>query len=209
MLEPSLLSVNFCSLKFAQSQIDCVYLWSRGWVYVKGKRIISSRSLKMYSIYLEFVTHGCLGSLITDLHSRVHTYIIGHYNPSVRIIDLVSHTTYGVGGYLIFEKLFMAILFTHRVFVRNLLRGNRRRNNFRMLFWCLAWDSNPGFSSNKPTDYLLDHGLHSDLKTSKSQMQYGGQVSLIKIYKPRPLYWIRHFEVFNETPGTILFAKSM
>ena len=26
----------------------------------------------------------------------IHTYIIGHYNPSVRIIDLVSHTTYGV-----------------------------------------------------------------------------------------------------------------
>ena len=25
----------------------------------------------------------------------IHTYIIGHYNPSVRIIDLVSHTTYG------------------------------------------------------------------------------------------------------------------
>ena len=24
----------------------------------------------------------------------LHTYIIGHYNPSVRIIDLVSHTTY-------------------------------------------------------------------------------------------------------------------
>ena len=26
----------------------------------------------------------------------VHTYIIGHYNPSVRIIDLGSHTTYVV-----------------------------------------------------------------------------------------------------------------
>ena len=25
-----------------------------------------------------------------------HTYIIVHYNPSVRIIDLVSHTTYVV-----------------------------------------------------------------------------------------------------------------
>ena len=25
---------------------------------------------------------------------NVHTDIIGHYNPSVRIIDLVSHTTY-------------------------------------------------------------------------------------------------------------------
>ena len=26
----------------------------------------------------------------------MHTYTIGHYNPSVRIIDLVSHTTYVV-----------------------------------------------------------------------------------------------------------------
>ena len=49
-------------------------------------------------------------------------------------------------------------LFTLRVFARNLLRGNRRRNTFRISFWCLAWDSNFGFSSNKPTHYLLDHG---------------------------------------------------
>ena len=54
-----------------------------------------------------------------------------------------------------FEKLFMTILFTLRVFGRNLLRGNRRN---RILFWCLTWYSNPGFSSNKPTHYLLDHG---------------------------------------------------
>ena len=27
---------------------------------------------------------------------NLHTYIIGHYNPSVRIIDLVSYTTYVV-----------------------------------------------------------------------------------------------------------------
>ena len=57
-----------------------------------------------------------------------------------------------------FEKLFMTILFTLRVFARNLLRGNRWRNTFRISFWCLTWDSNPGFSSNKPTHYLLDHG---------------------------------------------------
>ena len=57
-----------------------------------------------------------------------------------------------------FVKLFMAILFTLRVLARNLLRGNRRRNTFRISFWCLAWDSNPDFSSNKPTHYLLDHG---------------------------------------------------
>ena len=62
----------------------------------------------------------------------IHTYIIGHYNPpSVRIIDLVSHSTYVVcvlilyisgGTYSLkstlndrfFEKLFMAILFILR-----------------------------------------------------------------------------------------------
>ena len=47
----------------------------------------------------------------------------------------------------------MAILFTPRVFARNTLRGNRRRNTFCISFWCLAWDS-----TNKPTHYLLDHG---------------------------------------------------
>ena len=26
----------------------------------------------------------------------IHTHIVGHYNPSVRIIDLVFHTTYVV-----------------------------------------------------------------------------------------------------------------
>ena len=46
-----------------------------------------------------------------------------------------------------FEKLFMAILFTHSVFARNLLTGNRQRNTFRILFWYLAWDS-----------ILLDYG---------------------------------------------------
>ena len=60
------------------------------------------------------------------LSGFIHTYIIGRYNLSVRIIDLVSHTTYVVcvnflyisgGTYSlkstpndrVFEKLFMAI----------------------------------------------------------------------------------------------------
>ena len=49
-------------------------------------------------------------------------------------------------------------LFTLRVIARNPLGGNRRRNTFRISFWCLPWGSNLGFSSNKPTHYLLDHG---------------------------------------------------
>ena len=89
--------------------------------------------------------------------------LIGHYNPSVRcvLILYISGGTYCLKSTTndrFFEKLFMVILFTLRVFARNLLRGNRRRNTFRISFWCLAWDSNPGFSSNKPTHYLLDHG---------------------------------------------------
>ena len=101
-------------------------------------------------------------------------FYIGYYNPSVWIIELVSHTTYVVcvnciyrwrdlhfkvgSEQQIFEKLFMAILFNLRAFARNLLREYRRRNTFCILFWYLAWDSNSGFLSNKPTHYLLDHG---------------------------------------------------
>ena len=68
--------------------------------------------------------------------SHTHIYIIGYFNPSVRITDLVSHTTYVVyvifififilsgGTYSLksiqhdryFEKLFMAVLITLRVF---------------------------------------------------------------------------------------------
>ena len=57
-----------------------------------------------------------------------------------------------------FKKLVTAVLFTLRVFARNPLRGNRRRNTFRILFWCLEWGSNPSFSSNKSAHYLLEHG---------------------------------------------------
>ena len=80
-----------------------------------------------------------------------HTYINSHYNPSVRIIDLVSHITYVVcvncmhkwqdlqfkkstPNDRFFEKVFMTILFTRRAFARNLLRGNHRRNTFCILF---------------------------------------------------------------------------
>ena len=75
----------------------------------------------------------------------LHTYI---YNSSANIINLVSHTTYVVCVNFIhfytvlkstpndtcFKKLFMAILLTLRVFTRNLLKENRRRNTFCILF---------------------------------------------------------------------------
>ena len=82
--------------------------------------------------------------IISNLKILQHSYIIGHYNPSVRIIDLVSLTTFDVcfnfiqlkstADDIFFVKLFMTILFTLRVFDRNLLRASRRRNTFCDLF---------------------------------------------------------------------------
>ena len=79
--------------------------------------------------------------------NNIHTYIIGHCSPAVRIIDLVSHTAYVVCVNFIHKwrdlqfkveserQIFLRnfswqFLFTLRVFGRNLLRGNRRRNAF-------------------------------------------------------------------------------
>ena len=68
----------------------------------------------------------CFLNMISDSSKLpdpyIHTYI--------RIIDLVSHTTYDMCVNFIhktdFLRLFMAILFTLRVFARNVLRGSRR-----------------------------------------------------------------------------------
>ena len=115
-----------------------------------------------------YVTQSCPWECSTS-------HIIGYYKPSVRIIDVVSHTTYVVCVNFIHKwrdlqskvdserRIFWEIfhgkfLFTLRVFAKNLLRGNRRWSTFRIFFLCLAWDSNLGFSSNKPTHYLLNHG---------------------------------------------------
>ena len=48
-----------------------------------------------------------------------------------------------------------------RVYARTLLRGNRRWNIFFLFhvsFWCLTWNTNPGYTSNKPAHYLQDYG---------------------------------------------------
>ena len=51
----------------------------------------------------------------------------------------------------IFWQTFHGNFFTLRLYTINLLRGNRLRSTFCILFWCLAWGWKPGFTSNKPT----------------------------------------------------------
>ena len=89
------------------------------------------------------------------------------------------------------EKLFMAILFILRVFARNLLTRNLRRNTFCILFVCLVSSSNPGFISNRPTLYLLEYGDH--LKVYMLLFDYFSNFLLGK-----------HFLITNESLGKFL-----
>ena len=83
-------------------------------------------------------------SLLVD---NIHIYIIGHYNPSVRIstqllaslmlcalILYVSGETYSLTATDYLRNFFMAGLFTLKFFTGNLLRGSRRRNIFHISF---------------------------------------------------------------------------
>ena len=80
----------------------------------------------------------------------IHIYIIDYYSPPVRItawlltplilcalILYVNGETYcltSTPNDRFLRNFFMAGLFTLRVFARNLLRGNRRRNIFHISF---------------------------------------------------------------------------
>ena len=89
-------------------------------------------------------------------YTYMHTYVNNcSLQPFSQDYDLVSHVTYFVCVHFytwvmgptvqqqIFEKLFMANLFTLRVFARNLLRGSRRRN-ILFIWRCLTWGLNRG-----------------------------------------------------------------
>ena len=71
--------------------------------YVSDKGLLSN-SLRilgplLYSIYANDIPKQLKHSRI-----QMYTYIIGHYNSSVRIIDPVSHTTYAACGNFFIHK---------------------------------------------------------------------------------------------------------
>ena len=79
---------------------------------------------------------------------KTHAYIIGHYNPSVRKAQLLTPLIQCAlilcesgGTYSLtptpndrFLKNFFTVDLCIRVFARNLMRGNGRRNSFRIEF---------------------------------------------------------------------------
>ena len=115
------------------------------------------------------------------IYYDLHTYIIGHYNPSNKIIGRVSHNTYVV-----------CVRFRTTDFLRNFSWQFNTFSEFlpeicweeiaeKMLFvFCFdVWYGarTLAFSSNKPAHYLLDHGnfIHDLRNTNK--------LSKIKFYQ--------------------------
>ena len=127
-------------------------IWPFRSCFIQRSRVVDSSTI-LHSTYIQS-HHQQLFEAIKNLifnisHTCIHTYIVCYYNSSVRIMDLVCHTTYVVCVNFIqtwayslktspndkfFKKLFMAILLAFRVFTRNLLRGNQRRNIFSLYF---------------------------------------------------------------------------
>ena len=138
------------------------FLWST--IHGKSKRL----SWRGHVVRMVFDAEICWSQqrgcpCIYYIHIYIHNCSLHILTPLMLcvLILYISGRTYSLKSTpndRFFEKLFTAILFTLRIFARNLMIGNRRRNTFRISFWCMAWKSNLGFSSNKPTHYLLDHG---------------------------------------------------
>ena len=93
--------------------------------------------------------------------NHLHTYIIGHYNPSVRVIDLVSHKTYVVCVNFLHKWRDLQFKVDSKRFWET-FHGNAERKSPKNYFLYFVLMSglgfNPGFMSNKPTHYLLSYG---------------------------------------------------
>ena len=98
---------------------------------------------------------------MASFNNCLHPYIIGHYYPSVSIIDLVSHSTYVVCVNFRLEcwnlqfrvdseKQFYLL---SEFFCQKSTERISQKTSICNLFWCLAWGSNPDFTSNKSTHY--------------------------------------------------------
>ena len=95
--------------------------------------LIKKNSSKNKDKYLRW--YRTFGKNTKHLNTYIHTYIIGDYNHSVRIIDLVSNTTYVV--YVNFIHKWRELQFHGNFYLFSEFlpeigweEGNRRRNTF-------------------------------------------------------------------------------
>ena len=86
----------------------------------------------------------------------VPTYIIDHYSP----LMLCALILYVSGGtYSLTSTPNDRFLRYFRSFFRKSAEGKSPKKYycFHIWFWCLTWDMNRGFTSNKWTHYVLDY----------------------------------------------------
>ena len=68
-------------------------------------------------------------------------------------------------------------------------RKSPKKYFFHISIWCLAWGSSPGFSSNKPTYYLLDYGDFTAF-TTKEKRQPSKKEEISKQGKHNTFYFV-------------------
>ena len=94
---------------------------------------------------------------ILFINILTYTYIIGHYNPSVRIIDLVSHTIYVVCVNFIYisdgteRQIFLETFHGNFIYSQGFCQKSAERKSPKKYFLYFVLMS--GLASNKPTHY--------------------------------------------------------
>ena len=89
----------------------------------------------------------------------IHSPIIGHYNPLVRITNQVFKPL--MFCTLIFICEWQDLQFQN--FCEKSAERKSQKKYFLFSYFVLmsTWDTNPGFASNKPTQYLLDYSVYT------------------------------------------------
>ena len=114
----------------------------------------------------------------------IHTYIIGHYNPLARIIDLVSHTTYVVCVNFIHKwrglqfkvdserQIFWGTFPGNYIYSQSFCQKSAERKWLKKNFSYLVLMSGLGFSSHKPKHYLLHYGDFISHQTIRNMFDF-------------------------------------
>ena len=103
---------------------------------------------------------GMLSKIFELINSNAVNYCLLFYLVCVNFKREWRHLQFNVDSKRqIFEKLWRFYLILEYL-TAICWEEVAKRNNFifHILFWCLTWDTNSGFMSNKPTLYLLDYG---------------------------------------------------
>ena len=135
----------------------------------------TSRGKKLWPKFERFYIPYIMASYKSFTHTYIHTFI-GHYNTSVRItawlftplmscvlILYISGGTYSLKS-TPNDRLFGETFHGNFIYSASFCQKSAERklpkkyfSFFHISFWCLTWDMKTGFTSNKPTLYLLDY----------------------------------------------------